>query len=405
MDSQSSVSSIPVNVGEGGTGNTTFTQGLIWQASAANGSTPLATVPATNGTGLGLGITPSVPGVNAGVGADMIQLGGGVLNNGATIPSLLAGLHVVNPTIGSGVPTNAVSLLVDNATRGAGNAAAILNGPVRIGGPTMPASGNALDVTGTIRGTATIQADNANPAGAVLYASSNAPQVALGNNTAFGSRTQGARLALATAINNFAAGTQAGDALLFGESNRLFLASGSSTPTLTQFMISGNGSVSIGGPNTFPVLQPSQYDMAVYRPDLHAFYYFNGSNWQMLTTEQRAFVGISNTNLTSTAWLPLNGATWNFTNTGVGNLYISLSVTTIGLTGANAQVNLGVQLDGGAVVAIAYSQAVGANTVAVNYVFSVNTIGSHQLLCVGAMQGASTSGQVYSGFGYYELRK
>jgi len=305
----------------------------------------------------------------------------------------------LNPTIDTSLGTtpNAIGLLVNPmATSGTANPITNAYGIYA----AQPAIGTNRVA---IYGGGTIQADSANPAAALIYASSNAPQIGLGNNAVFGSRTQGARFALATAVNNYAAGTQAGDALLFGESNRLILASGSATPILTSFAVQANGSVSIGGVNGFPILQPNHYDMAVYRPDTHSFYYFNGTAWQLLTTEQRAAVGLANTAL-STTWGIINGATWNFTVLGSCTLYINVAVTTISLAGANAQANIGVQVDGGTQIAIAYTQAAGAQTIPVIYVTNL-TAGAHQVTIVGQLQSAGTTGSVYSGFGYYMVSR
>jgi hypothetical protein len=143
------------NVIDGGTGQSGFAQGLIWQASSTTPSAALATVPATTNPQAGLAVQPTVPTPTpGGVQVDVIQLGGGAnppIANGLTGFSRMVGTHLLTPSkSGAGVATDAVSLLVDAGAGGTNNASAIFAGGARVGGITMPV--RAFDVTGDIGG-------------------------------------------------------------------------------------------------------------------------------------------------------------------------------------------------------------------------------------------------------------
>src|SRR5215467_1864602 len=139
-----------------------------------------------------------------------------------------------------------------------------------------------------IYGGGTIQADSATAAGANIYGSSNAPSMGLGNNALYGSRTTGLRFSLATAAGQFNGSSGVGDSFITAENGRLLLSANASVATvsgMTQLVLQNNGSVSIGGVNNFPTLPAAMYDMAIYRPDVHQFYYFNGSAFAPIGVE------------------------------------------------------------------------------------------------------------------------
>jgi hypothetical protein len=132
------------SVSEGGTGQTQFSQGLIWQASTI-GTTALATVPATNSGTLGLGIQPQVNNPPGGQPIDVMQIGGGTVANGATALSRIIGSHAVMPGVGGGTVSNTMTVYADAPAFGTNRYAGYFAGGLASTGvtafPTAQATG------------------------------------------------------------------------------------------------------------------------------------------------------------------------------------------------------------------------------------------------------------------------
>src|SRR5262249_12557905 len=149
----------------------------------------------------------------------------------------------IDTTQASGTIANASAMFVNTMGKAAGGQAITNAYGIYAALPTAGTNNTAILATGMV------QSDSATPAAGMFYASGVSPQIALGNTSTYASRTQGARLVLATSGGNYAGFTQAGDAILFNENGRLYLSAGAQVPTVQSLMIGAAGNVHIGGPS------------------------------------------------------------------------------------------------------------------------------------------------------------
>jgi fibronectin-binding autotransporter adhesin len=151
-------------VPDGGTGQTTFNQGLIWQAHPTNGATPLATIAATTDGTRGLAISPQLNGPLGGVTVYQTE-DGGIINNAAAPLARMVNRHILSPVKSGSTATEAVSLQVEAGAGATANASAVFVGNIRVGGIGMPTV--ALDVTGAITATGVITGGSFSTAGGI----------------------------------------------------------------------------------------------------------------------------------------------------------------------------------------------------------------------------------------------
>jgi len=307
-----------IGVADGGTGANGFNQGLVWQADPNTTTTPLIVVPAdalVNDHGLSIKPTANVTAAAALV--DIQRAGNGALTNGSNVVTTLSAFHITQPTKQSGAVTNMVGLNVDLPTIGTNNASAILSGPVRVGGPTMPGAGNALDVTGAVQMSSTLQVTGtvghgAAPAATTGYnmgtgltivgpASGNAVGMYLGPTIRAQATQQALGLQVAPAIDTTAGAISNAFSQFNGGPTR---GAGSAAITnaysiyTAQPSIGTNnwaayfgGTVGIFGSTNFP--GGANTGACHYRNDTHCWYYFDGTNWNVMDDEQIGYANLS----------------------------------------------------------------------------------------------------------------
>jgi hypothetical protein len=172
----------PITVSQGGTGQTTFNQGLIYQPTAGTGN--LQVVPTLSDTFRGLALQPTLNGPSGSSPVASVELGGGAINNGTTTMARMMGTHLVPPIRTGSVNANeVVAVQVDLPSAGGGTyASAIFAGAVRVGNTNMPGPTYMLDVAGNVNVSGSFQAAS------VQYSSlNNSGQTILQGNTRVGS--------------------------------------------------------------------------------------------------------------------------------------------------------------------------------------------------------------------------